>query len=62
MMMQGSKSKPQALARDDIDDESLVISALKLSDELQLGTFEKCYQALKISKGNEDRAIEELLK
>jgi hypothetical protein len=43
MMMQGSKSKPQALARDDIDDESLVISALKLSDELQLGTFEKCY-------------------
>ena len=39
----------------------LIIKAIKLSEEFQLGSFESCMQALKNTKGKEEEAIELLL-
>ena len=36
--------------------------ALKLSDDLNLGSYEKCYYAVEAAKGNESLAVEYLLK
>ena len=35
--------------------------AFKLSEDLNLGTFEGCYNALKAAQGNEQLAVEYLL-
>ncbi len=62
--MQGGGGKPKAKEKveAELTDESLLISALKLSEELQIGSFDRCYQALKLTKGDEERAIEEMLR
>jgi hypothetical protein len=38
-------------------DESYLMIAIKLSEELKLGTFDKCYEIIKLTEGDEETAI-----
>jgi hypothetical protein len=40
-----------------ITNESYLRIALKLSEELKLGTFDKCYEIIKHTDGDEETAI-----
>lgn len=62
MMIQGGGGNKPKAKEVELTDESLIMSAIKLSEELQIGSFDRCYQALKLTRGDEERAIEEMLK
>ena len=38
-------------------DEQYLMIAIKLSEELKLGTFDKCYEIIKLTEGDEETAI-----
>jgi hypothetical protein len=38
-------------------DEAYIMIAIRLSEELQLGTFDKCYEMIKLTEGDEETAI-----
>jgi len=44
-----------------VEESKLMELAFKLSEDLNLGTFEMCYNALEAAQGDEQLAIENLL-
>jgi hypothetical protein len=45
-----------------VEESDLIYLALKLSEDLNLGSYEQCYDALEAAQGNESLAVEYLLK
>jgi hypothetical protein len=44
-----------------VDESKLMDLAFKLSEDMNLGSFEMCYDALKAAQGDEQLAVEYLL-
>ena len=45
-----------------VEESDLIVLALKLSEDLNLGSYEQCYNALQAAQGDESLAVEYLLK
>jgi hypothetical protein len=57
-MSGGDRPKPDHLMKEvDATDESYLMIAIKLSEDLKLGTFDKCYEIIKLTEGDEETAI-----
>ena len=57
-----ASQKPPVKLDQFVDESDLMNLALKLSEDLNLGSYEQCYYALQAAQGNESLAVEYLLK
>ncbi len=58
VMSGGDRPKPGNIMKEvDATDESYLMTAIRLSEELKLGTFDKCYEIIKLTEGDEETAI-----
>ena len=58
-MAAGEKQNPDKKMKEEVNtsDEAYIMIAIRLSEELQLGTFDKCYEMIKLTEGDEETAI-----
>jgi hypothetical protein len=57
-MYGGDRPKTDHIMKEvDTTDESYIMIAIRLSEDLKLGTFDKCYEIIKLTEGDEETAI-----